>query len=113
MGTIDDINMYQQEIRSLHHDHHDHHTTIVESNCWLDVPWASHLGRYHLVPFSQELQRAFRDRGLGRYLTSCHVDTIDGYQALRLVIFECTVYRGMPTKKDRPSHILRMGGSEC
>jgi len=40
----------------------------------------------------QELQRAIRDRGLGRYLTSCHVDTIDGYQGMEqgLVLFSAT-----------------------
>ena len=28
----------------------------------------------------EEILRAIRDRGLGGYLMSCHVDTIDGYQ---------------------------------
>ncbi|CAK9058057.1 unnamed protein product [Durusdinium trenchii] len=31
----------------------------------------------------QELRRAIENRGLGQYLSSCHVDTIDGYQANR------------------------------
>lgn len=48
---------------------------------------------------SQELLRAIRGRGLGRYLPSaeekrhcCHVDTIDGYQGMEqgLVLFSAT-----------------------
>jgi len=40
----------------------------------------------------QELLRAIRDRGLGGYLNSCHVETIDGYQGMEqgLVLFSAT-----------------------
>ncbi|CAK9075368.1 Helicase sen1 [Durusdinium trenchii] len=40
----------------------------------------------------QELRRAIENRGLGQYLSSCHVDTIDGYQGMEqgLVLFSAT-----------------------
>lgn len=41
------------------------------------------------------------------------MDTIDGYQALRVAIFECTVYGGMPIRNKLSPIVPDMGDNEC